>query len=342
MVKSWLAYLLTLLCGVAFYLFYPKPLSFYTLILLLALPLLSLGLARFSLRRLRLNVSCDAHVLTKGDAAFAVLTLQGPKTAAGTAARLTLRLDNRLYPQLGEKRTLRLACNVPQSLELPTGHCGWLALTVQACALTDWLGLFPIPVKLPAPALFLVWPRENPDVFAAVDLTPAQGLPLRPRPGGGPGEDYELRPYRPGDAVTSIHWKLTAKQPEDADPILRETLEPLQEALAVTYDHFGPPDEIDAVLARLDALERHLIDGQRPFVLCWADPASGALTYYDIDCPDAWQRCCRALAESPAPLEGQGVPKDASLSLPGRTGAVRRIHLTAEGPGPSASEGVSL
>lgn len=109
MVKSWLAYLLTLLCGVAFYLFYPKPLSFYTLILLLALPLLSLGLARFSLRRLRLNVSCDAHVLTKGDAAFAVLTLQGPKTAAGTAARLTLRLDNRLYPQLGEKRTLRLA-----------------------------------------------------------------------------------------------------------------------------------------------------------------------------------------------------------------------------------------
>ena len=38
MVKSWLAYLLTLLCGVAFYLFYPKPLSFYTLILLLALP----------------------------------------------------------------------------------------------------------------------------------------------------------------------------------------------------------------------------------------------------------------------------------------------------------------
>ena len=259
MVKSWLAYLLTLLCGVAFYLFYPKPLSFYTLILLLALPLLSLGLARFSLRRLRLNVSCDAHVLTKGDAAFAVLTLQGPKTAAGTAARLTLRLDNRLYPQLGEKRTLRLACNVPQSLELPTGHCGWLALTVQACALTDWLGLFPIPVKL-----------------------------------------------------------------------------------AVTYDHFGPPDEIDAVLARLEALERHLIDGQRPFVLCWADPASGALTYYDIDCPDAWQRCCRALAESPAPLEGQGVPKDASLSLPGRTGAVRRIHLTAEGPGPSASEGVSL
>lgn len=341
MVKSWLGYLLTLLCGVAFYLFYPKHLSFYTLMLLLALPLLSLGLAFLSLRRLRLDVACNAHVLAKGDAAFAVLTLWGPKTAAGTFARLTVRLDNKLYPQLNEKRSLRLSCNAPRTLKLPTGHCGWLALTVQACAVTDWLGLFPIPVKLPAPALFLVWPKADPTVFASVDLTPAQGLPLRPRPGGGPGEDYELRPYRPGDAVTSIHWKLTAKQPEDADPILRETLEPLQETIAVTYDHFGPPDDVDAVLARLEALERRLADAQRPFVLCWADPASGALTYYDIDCPDAWQRCCRALADAPAPLEGRGVPPDAILTLPGYGGVLRRIHLLPEGPASSSQREVS-
>lgn len=341
MVMSWLGYLLTLLCGAAFYLFYPRPLSFYTLLLLLALPLLSLGLALLFLRRLRLEVTGDAHVLTKDNAAVAVLTLQGPKSATGTSTRLTVRLENKLYPQLSEKYTLCLRCNVPQSLELPTGHCGWLALTVQRCIVTDWMGLFPIPVRLPTPALFLVWPQGDPAVFASVDLTPAQGLPLLPRPGGGPGEDYELRPYRPGDAVTSIHWKLTAKQPEDADPILRETLEPLRETLAVTYDHFGPPSDVDAVLAQLEALQHHLIDAQRPFILCWADPTSGALTYYDVDCPDAWERCCRALAETPAPPEGQGVPKDASLSLPGQVGALRRIHLTAEGSGHSAQGEVS-
>lgn len=331
MVKSWLGYLLTLLCGVAFYLFYPKHLSFYTLMLLLALPLLSLGLAFLSLRRLRLDVACNAHVLAKGDAAFAVLTLRGPKTAAGTLARLTVRLDNKLYPQLNEKHSLRLSCNAPRTLKLPTGHCGWLALTVQACAVTDWLGLFPIPVKLPVPALFLVWPKADPTVFASVDLTPAQGLPLRPRPGGGPGEDYELRPYRPGDAVTSIHWKLTAKQPDDADPILRETMEPVKEAVAVTYDHFGPPDEVDALLEQLDALALWLLEQEQPFTLCWADPATGGLTYYPIEGPDSWQHCRRALGGAPAPVSGQGVPDGMVLALPGHSGPVRRIHLTLSG-----------
>lgn len=331
MVRSWLAYLLTLLCGVAFYLFYPKPLSFYTLMLLLVLPLLSLGLTLFSLRRLVLDVSCHTHVLPKGDAAFAVLTLHGPKTAAGASAKLTLRLDNKLYPQLGEKRTLNLRCNTPHPLELPTGHCGWLELTAERCALTDWLGLFPVPVKTPSPMLALVWPAPDLSAAAETDLTPAQGRPLRPRPGGGPGEDYELRPYRPGDAVTSIHWKLTAKRPEDADPILRETMEPLQEAIAVTYDHFGDPDDVDALLARLEGLERQLMDAQRPFTLCWADPVSGEVTHYAVDCPDAWQRCRRALAGSPAPRSGQGVPEGAPLTLPGQHGAVRRIHLTLPG-----------
>lgn len=341
MVRSWLAYLLTLLCGAAFYLFYPEPLSTYTLILLLALPLVSLGLTAFSLRRLRLDVACTAHAAAKGDAVFARLSLQGPRGATGAPARVVCRLENRLYPQLRETKLLSLPCNVPQTVELPTGHCGWLALTVQKCVLTDWLGLFPLPVKLPAPALVLVWPQASPGVFAPVDLTPAQGLPLRPRPGGGPGEDYELRPYRPGDAVTSIHWKLTAKQPADADPILRETLEPVREAVAVTYDHFGPPDRVDAVLARLEALERQFNDAQQPFTLCWADPASGALTYYNIDCPDAWQRCRRALAETPAPLEGQGVPQDTPLTLPSQAGPLRRIHLTPDGPGLPAQEEVS-
>lgn len=331
MIRGWLAYLLTLLCGGVFYLFYPLSLSFYTLILLLVLPLLSVGLTLLSLRRLRLEMGCDAPLLSKGEGAFARLLLRGPKTAAGAVAKVTLRLDNKLYPQLTRRETLRLACNVPQTLELPTDHCGWLAITVERCVLTDWLGLFPIPVKPPAPVLTLVWPKPGGVPAPAVDLTPAGGVVLRPRPGGGPGEDYELRPYRPGDAVTSIHWKLTAKQPDDADPILRETLEPVREAVAVTYDHFGSPDQVDALLAQLDALALWLLDQEQPFTLCWADPENGGLTYYPIEGGDSWRRCRRALGGAPAPVTGQGVPGDTVLALPGHSGPVRRIHLTLPG-----------
>lgn len=331
MIRGWLAYLLTLLCGGAFYLFYPRPLSFYTLLLLLVLPLLSLGLTLLSLRRLRLEMRCDTPLLFKGEGAFVHVLLRGPKTANHATARLTCRLDNKLYPQLTQRETLLLSCNSPQTLELPTDHCGWLVVTVEKCVLTDWLGLFPIPVCLPDPVLALVWPKPGSAAAPSVDLTPTGGVVLRPRPGGGPGEDYELRPYRPGDAVTSIHWKLTAKQPDDADPVLRETLEPVREAVAVTYDHFGLPDEVDALLARLDALAQQLMEEEQPFTLCWADPDTGGLTYYAIEGSDSWQRCRRALAEAPAPTCGRGVPDDMILALPGHSGPVRRIHLTLTG-----------
>lgn len=334
MVKSWLAYLLTLGCGAAFYLFYPKPLSVYTLLLLLVLPLISLGLTAVFLRRLKLEISHDATLLR--------LSLRGPRSARGTRARLSCRLENKLYPQLSQDKLLTLVCNAPQTLELPTGHFGWLSFSVKRCVLTDWMGLFPVQVKLPAPVLVLLWPQSDPSGAAGLDLSPTPGLALWPRPGGGPGEDYELRPYRPGDAVTSIHWKLTAKQPDDGDPILRETLEPLGETIAVTYDHFGDPDEVDALLCQLEALERRLMDNERPFTLCWADPGSGGITYYDIDCPDAWQRCRRALAAVPAPLTGQGVPQDVPLVLPGHSGAVRRIHLIPDNQGNLPQKEVSL
>lgn len=329
MVKAWLAYLLTLLCGGAFYLLYPLPLSFYTLLLLLVLPLLSLGLTALSLRRLRLDVTCDEAAPTLGGDAFLRLSLSGPRYVSGVSARLTCRLEHKLYPQLTETKRLSLSCNTPLRLPLPTGHCGWLAVSVARCSLSDWMGLFSFRLKPPPPTLVLVWPKWERSQ-AVVDLSPAPGRPMRPRPGGGPGEDYELRPYRPGDAVTSIHWKLTAKRPDDAEPVLRETLEPVQEAIAVTYDHFGDPDTVDGLLGQLNALEHTLLEAERPFTLCWADPESGRLTHYTVDCPDSWQRCWRTLAGLPAPLTGQGVPEGMSLTLPGHSGPVRRIHLKPE------------
>lgn len=326
------AYALTLLCGGAFYLFYPGRLSFFTLVLLLVLPFLSLGLTLLSLRRLSLEVGCDQPPLRQGAAASLRLVLRGPGLLSGVPVRLRCRLENRLYPQLSQSRRLSLACNVPQQLELPTGHCGWLAFTVETCRLADWLGLFSLPVKAPAPALALVWPRPDRQ-GTPVDLTPAHGLPLRPKPGGGPGEDYELRPYRPGDSVQSIHWKLTAKQPAEADPVLRETVEPLQEAIVVTYDHFGDPDQVDALLGQLEALTQALLAQERPFTLCWTDPEQGGAAYYLVDCPNAWDHTYRALAGRPAPLSGQGGSEHSALTPPGHSGPVRRIHLTLTGKG---------
>ena len=70
----------------------------------------------------------------------------------------------------------------------------------------------------------------------------------RPKFGGGFAENHELRPYRPGDSLNQIHWKLSAKT---GDLILREPMEPNGNLVLVTMDLNGTPEELDHKFGRL-------------------------------------------------------------------------------------------
>lgn len=325
MVLGAVGYALILVTAVAFFLFYPGYLAFYALLLFLALPLVSLLFALLRRRRCALSVTCPVSLCRRGQSADALLGLTTPAMDPGERARLTLRVEPLLYPQLAYelRRDVQPGQEVPISLELD--HCGWYRLSVTKARMPDWLGVMDLPLPTPQAAMVLVWPRSE---GVPVPETPEQkaGAPLRPRPGGGPGEEYELRPYRPGDPVNAIHWKLTAKQPTD-EPVLRETLEPERERLVISYDHFGPPQELDGVLDRLEALARRLLDKGDAFTVCYAEPTSGALRWHDVDCVAAWERCYHALSGLAAPLVGQGLPPG-PLALPGGSGPVKRIHLS--------------
>lgn len=323
MARGIAAYVLTLLCGGAFYLFYPGYLSYYTLLLLLSLPLLSLVFTLLARRRCALSVTVGQSVVKRGEEVFLRLTARGP---AGERVKLTYRLENLLHPETCKVETITLTAGQAKELPLPTGHCGWLKFTPLGYALPGWLGILALPLPLPEPTLVLVTPLAE-RLSKVPDLSPQTGARLQPRPGGGPGEEYELRPYRPGDPVHAIHWKLTAKQP-GGEPILRETMEPVQTRLAVSYDHFGSPEELDDVFDQLQALAQQLIDKEYPFTLCWSDPATQAFTYHDIDCQKAWDTCYRKLAAIPAPPVG-AASTPVPATLPGRSGPVKHIHLTA-------------
>ncbi len=323
MIGGFLAYGLCLVAGGVFYFFYPGYLSFYTLALLLCLPVISLLLTLPQRRRYTLTVSSSALGVDRGEDAALRFFLRGP---AGTL-RLTYRVDNLLFPGDNcRRKALSLTAGKILEEELPTSRCGWRKVTVERCALTDWLGLFSLSIPLPQPVMVLVRPQEI-LLPPHLDFSPKPGTPLRAKPGGGPGEDYELRPYQPGDPIHAIHWKLTAKQP-DGEPVLRETLEPVLPHLAVTYPHFGPEDTLENTLDALYSLARSLVDMERPFTLCWPEPSTAAFTYYEVDCPAAWDTCLHAILAKEAPLTGRSVRP--LSTLPGHTGAVRWVLLGEE------------
>ena len=64
-----------------------------------------------------------------------------------------------------------------------------------------------------------VSPQPGFNLDEALDTEPV----LKPKLGGGMAEDYDLREYRPGDMLNSIHWKLSSKTDK---LIIREGLIP--------------------------------------------------------------------------------------------------------------------
>lgn len=320
MIGGLIAYLLALLCGGAFYIFYPGYLSFYALALLLVLPALALALALLSRRRLRLTVETDRDRVLRGEAVCVRLYLHGPQ---GAVAVLRYRVENLLYPQFTVEERVKLYAGLFTTLELHNSNCGWLRFTPLSCRIPGWLGMISLPLALPEPALVLMAPHGG-LLPGQLELEVPAGRPLRPRHGGGPGEDFELRSYRPGDPVKAIHWKLSAKRPGQ-EPVLRQTLEPAEERLGVLYDHAGSPEELDDVLDQLEGMAGYLLERERSFTLHWVHPVTGAVTCYLVDCPKSWAACRAAILAQAAPLSvsEQSGPAD----LPG-TSAVTWLRLT--------------
>lgn len=90
-------------------------------------------------------------------------------------------------------------------------------------------------------------------------------------------EQYEIREYRPGDILRSVHWKLSAKTDE---LLVREAVEPFCRMLAVTVDRPRDPDAADAVYDALDWVLRTLCVKEHAFCVmaAWVNEAGRTCT----------------------------------------------------------------
>lgn len=228
-------------CGI-FYIAYGQWLSWLVLIAVLALPWFSLLLSLPAMLRFRgcpggpsfLEMGGEAELWLIGSCPFPMPPFRG---------RLKLR---RLSS--GESWYYQ------DKEDLPTGHCGGIALTAESLRVCDYLGLFSFPARSRDERIILIRPRP-------VSMDPDRDVPQsivrswKPKSGGGYGENHELRPYRPGDGLNQIHWKLSAKT---GDLIIREPMEPHQGLVLLTMNLRGSPEEQDRKFGRLLWLGQHL------------------------------------------------------------------------------------
>ena len=303
-------------------------LACFLLALCVALPLISLALSLPGMLKCRPELFARSAELNRGESGGWSLAVNTP--AGLPLARLSLRLrrENLLT---GQKETSRLvltgvAKRLPEALAAPTEHCGLLELRADRVKVCDYLGLFTLRLKPPVPARIMCrpvpvrcQPVEVPDVKGA---NPSSKNAFR----RGPGEDYELREYRPGDPLRSVHWKLSSKWDE---LIVRERTDAVTSLPLLTLDRFGKPEELDQLLDRVTGMSRAMLTVQRPHAVLWLDQ-SGEPQLCPISDEREYADFLLALLSQPAPLTGPTLDQFPEL-LRGLGGPVFRVHITPEG-----------
>ena len=302
MTKQQIAYLPMLLGSVVFYIFYQEWFSTLLLVLAFGMPLLSLLISLPRMLRAKMTVECP------------------PSVAMHTAAKATLSCSEEL-PFRGRIYLRRSVTGErwrgKEVTALPTEHCGALEVQARWALVYDRLGLIPIPVRVRGDRRTLV----RPDAVEAPipsDVEKAVAASLAPKAGGGFSEYHELREYRPGDSLSHMHWKMTAKV---GKPILREPMQPRMRLL-LTLDIGGTAAQMDRKLGRLMFLATHFLEHNIPFDIA-ALSAEGVIEQAVDREGDLLFVTDRLLAASPA---DRGSIQDRELS------AIRRLYIGGDAP----------
>lgn len=256
-----IGYLMGVAACFVFFVFYKEWFSWLLLVGYLWLPILSLLLS--------LPAICTAK-----------FSIHAPEEVrAGMPARASLGVDC-LFPRMPLKCKVRIhnlltdERYIGQPGELiPTDHCGQVRMECTKLFAYDYLGLWRFSRKAQIRETIFVLPRPLPDQ----NLPSPDQMPVRQwkiKPGGGTAENYDLRPYRPGDELRQIHWKISAKV---GDLIYREALEPAQKQVVLTLTLSGTPEVLDRKLGRVQGISIQLLARGTPHII-YCHTAAGVMT----------------------------------------------------------------
>ena len=307
MLRNWLVYLLGLAGALVFHIYYFGWYSWFVLVLAVALPWFSLLVSLLAMLRTRLRMDAPA-LLTRNEAAY-----------------VTLRAGNGFLPQplcrfrltitavmTGERRSLRQSTQSQGSWYVPldTAHAGAYLCQVEKARVYDYLGLFRLPVRAPAPVETVIRPVPR-EPARLPNLRHFLVRQLKPKPGGGFSEEHELRDYRPGDSMREIHWKLSVKTDRT---IVREAQEPVRGLTLLTFDLRGTPGRVDATLEELLWLSQWLLDHDTPHQILWIDPTDCETATAPIESPADLEALLSRLLRTPLrpdtpSLEGRTFPR---------------------------------
>ena len=297
----------------------------FTFFAVLCLPVLGLLVSLPAMLGCRTALTASALRISRGEPVSRTLSVSNRFRLPLARASYRLRVVNLLTGEVHSGRSILrdMAEEEDRVWWLETDHCGAVECRVERLWVCDCLGLFSLPARAPEPAVILVAPvPEHPGL---IELPEGAGTSV-PLPRGRTvyGENYELRPYREGDSLRMIHWKMSAKRDE---LVTREPPEDTRPLPVLTFDHFGLMDQVDRTLDRLEGYSLALLERDRPHEVRWAHPETGVVRTFRITGERDWEICLAAVLSDHAPLRGRSI-LESSLTLGQEP--VYQIHISGK------------
>lgn len=275
MLRNRLGYCLLLAAAVLFSIFFIGYLSFFILVFLLLLPVLSFVLTALAVGGTEIRLESSGSYTEKRREAVFRIFLGNRFFLPVACVRLKVRSVNSLC---GEPvwQTLAFPADARKDTTVEyrvrSQYAGKITVSLARVRCYDYLGLFSFPKKTDGTAETFVPPSVFPlDVF----LRPSAAVPegevySAVRPGDDSSEVFGIRPYREGDRLRSVHWKLTARLGE---LMVREFSLPLDCSALLVLELLAPgPAVLETVLETAASVSHFLLENQISHRIEWYDP----------------------------------------------------------------------
>lgn len=225
---------------------------------LIAMPVITVAACRSSVALLKLGFELPRSCVVNTPLALRI-TLDRPLMFRGR-----MELSFSVYNQLTGARTVYPVSLAPATgrpalfeLELDSAACGAHTITLDTARLVDEMGFMSLALEdADFHGMFTVYPeildiQADPHQSASASL---EGTSYDPhRSGQDASEVFDVRPYREGDAVKSIHWKLSTRFD---DVLVREASRPQDHAIAILFgaftcdfEHASRPEVLSALMS---------------------------------------------------------------------------------------------
>lgn len=260
MLKNRIVYLVVLVILGLFRIAYTGYVAGMLLVIALVLPLFSWFLTLPGAIFTQVYLSVPDQVIRGGEATVTLSLRQSRLFATGTV-RGKLRTTSVVT---GETKKVKLK-SVYDGFPLDTSHCCQYRCSLSGLRIMDLTGLLPMPVKKVAPVYVTVvpFPEEPPE---HPDWNGSTSMVAKPFSGGA--NLYDLREYRTGDTLRSIHWKKSAALDKT---VVRDTLEPMERVASIWIDWPADPSGRDLALDQLAWCLIYLNQNNAGLILRWID-----------------------------------------------------------------------